>query len=309
MGGRAAVIGRRLRVVREAVLNGREFLVDWVRYVRHSTPTEGSVRADDAACHLETQIAKDSHRVEKALAMREPRGGFGAGPADRLTALLPEEGPDEPAWVVHGREALAAREGFNTTGERDPVLTVPLEPWPGLDPAVLDGFFASRYSLRHFDAEKAVTRADIERATALAQRTPSVCNRQAARVHAFLGRADVDRILPLHQGSAGFGHDIPAVVVLTVDTRLMAGAGERNQQWIDGGLFAMSFSWALHGLGIGNIMLNWSRTNAATRALRTAADIPEHEDVLMLVGLGHPAPGARRTRSPRRAPAEVLRFH
>ena len=37
--------------------------------------------------------------------------------------------------------------------------------------------------------------------------------------------------------------------------------------------------------------------------------IPEHEDVLMLVGLGHPAPGARRTRSPRRAPAEVLRFH
>ena len=48
------MIGRRLRVVREAVLNGREFLADWVRYVRHSTPTEGSVRADDAACHLET---------------------------------------------------------------------------------------------------------------------------------------------------------------------------------------------------------------------------------------------------------------
>ncbi|HHU40548.1 MAG TPA: hypothetical protein GXZ45_14870 [Propionibacterium sp.] len=71
--GPSTMIGRRLRLLREAVTQGREFTADWWRYVRYATPTEGSVRPDDEACHLETQIAKDAHRVEKALAVREPR--------------------------------------------------------------------------------------------------------------------------------------------------------------------------------------------------------------------------------------------
>lgn len=308
LGGVRNALARGIRSVREAAVDGREFWGDWRRYVRWATPTEGSVRRDDAACHVETQVAKDSHRVEKAFAVREPRRPFGAGPGERLAALLPP-GDAAADWVVHGREALAARDRWNATGERDAGLAVPVEPWPGLDADVLDRFFASRYSLRDFDPDRVVTRADVERATALAQRTPSVCNRQAARVHAYLDRAAVARVMALHQGSAGFADDIPAVAILTVDTRLMAGPGERNQRWIDGGLFAMSFAWALHGLGIGNIMLNWSRTNADTDALRRVAGIPDHEDVLVLVGMGYPREGARRTRSLRRPRDEVLTFH
>ena len=46
----------------------------------------------------------------------------------------------------------------------------------------LTDFFASRYSVRQF-AEEPVPLALIETAVRLAQKTPSVCNRQSGRVH------------------------------------------------------------------------------------------------------------------------------
>jgi hypothetical protein len=48
----------------------------------------------------------------------------------------------------------------------------------------LSGFFASRHSIRQF-SDKPVDLEMIVRAVRMAQKTPSVCNRQAARVYVF----------------------------------------------------------------------------------------------------------------------------
>jgi nitroreductase len=66
--------------------------------------------------------------------------------------------------------------------------------------------------------------------------------------------------------------------------------GERNQAWIDGGMFAMSFVLALHSLGLGTCCLNWSVEQKTDIALRAEAAIPDSEVIIMLLAIGHIPP-------------------
>ena len=52
------------------------------------------------------------------------------------------------------------------------------------------------------------------------------------------------------QGNAGFGDRVPLVLVITSDLQTFFAPEERNQAWIDGGMFAMSLVHALHSLGL-----------------------------------------------------------
>jgi len=101
---------------------------------------------------------------------------------------------------------------------------------------------------------------------------------------------------------------VPGLFVVTWDIRAFETALERNQGWIDGGLFSMTLLLALHGLGLGAVPLNWSRLNAATDELRERAALPEHENVVMLIAAGHPAEGYRVARSTRRPLSQILRI-
>ncbi len=113
--------------------------------------------------------------------------------------------------------------------------------------------------------------------------------------------------LSLQNGNSGFGSAVPTVALVTVDTQLFAGPGERNQGWIDGGLFSMSFVWALHGLGLDSCMLNLSLRNGRSDALRRTLDIPDYELPIMMIAIGYARPGHRVARSPRRPIDEIVR--
>lgn len=76
-------------------------------------------------------------------------------------------------------------------------------------------------------------------------------------------------------GNSGFGHTVPALFVITSDMRIFEKSGERNQGWVDGGLFAMALVYALHALGLGACMLNWSQDHDQDDALRAAFEIPD----------------------------------
>jgi len=174
---------------------------------------------------------------------------------------------------------------------------------------VLEHFFSSRRSVRAFDTSKKVDSVAIQQAAAMALSTPSVCNRQAWRLHVFTKSEDVSRVIRHQNGNAGFGGAVPALAVVTVDTRLFAGAAERHQRWIDGGLFAMNFAHGLHARGLATCMLNWSMKNEASNRLRESAGIPAHEDIVMLIAIGHTESEFRVARSPRRSISDVLEIH
>lgn len=135
--------------------------------------------------------------------------------------------------------------------------------------------------------------------------SPSVCNRQPWKVRVFEG-ADVADMLKYQNGNRGFRENVPMLAVISVELAHFSGAGERNQAWIEGGIFSSSLVWVLHALGLESCMLNLSITNAAADALRTAAGIPASEVPIMMIAFGYGAEGHRVARSPRRELDSVL---
>jgi nitroreductase len=146
-------------------------------------------------------------------------------------------------------------------------------------------FARCRHSIRQF-APEPVPDDQILRAVRIAQTSPSVCNRQGARVHIYSKQDKKDAILGIQKGSRGFGHLASHVVIITFDLRCLLDPGERHQAWVDGGLFAMSFLYAIHSLGLGACALQWGVAPEDDLALHAVAEIPEFEEVIMLAVVG-----------------------
>jgi nitroreductase len=151
----------------------------------------------------------------------------------------------------------------------------------------LSGFFTSRCSVRQY-SEKKVPVAEIEKAIRMAQKAPSSCNRQSARVRLLNKQADVQDALKIQNGAQGFDTVVNTVLVVTSDLSCFQSAGERYQCWIDGGMFAMSLVFALHSLGLVSCCLNWSKIKDVDVRFKRRFSIPQSESIILLVAVGYP---------------------
>ncbi|NKB56014.1 MAG: hypothetical protein GKS00_06735 [Alphaproteobacteria bacterium] len=168
---------------------------------------------------------------------------------------------------------------------------------------VAETFFDTRHSVRQF-TDLAVDRQLIEESLKRAQRTPSVCNRQCARVHVLTDSKAKAKALSFQNGNRGFGSQASVIFIVTADLSVFTDAGERFQGWIDGGMYAMSLVYALHSLGLGSCTLNWSVAPGIDRRMRSALNIPENELVIMMIAAGH-IPDSFKVASSPRLPVEV----
>lgn len=143
----------------------------------------------------------------------------------------------------------------------------------------------SRHAVRTY-SKQPVERAELEEAITLALRTPSVCNRQPARVRIY---TDVDIIREALQIQSGFGgYDLPpALVLVTADQQAFMGINEHNEGYVDGGLFAMSLLYALEACDLAACPLNTMFNANADRRTRQLLKIPDNEVFIMYIAVGH----------------------
>lgn len=279
---------------------------DFFRFMRASSSLE--------LAHNKTQllawIDADAHKLEKGLSLSAPRAGFGKGVAERLVREILtfkdkfgshdslETAIDVLAQYVefnqkhevvyealfHDIEALhKLRSHYKSLGGCDEYTKAQ---WLEQSQFDLESFVKSRRSIRHF-ADKPVDLSLIEKAVSMAMHTPTVCNRQAVKAHAYLEPASIQKVLACQQGNSGFGNQAKAALVVTVDRESFFTAAERNQCWIDGGLFSMSLVYALHALGLGACCLNWSADKTQDLGLRKVVNFKESEAVIMMIAVGH----------------------
>ncbi|WP_308796895.1 nitroreductase family protein [Agromyces silvae] len=289
----------------------RDFLRDWRRYQRFATPLVSELTDRSDPRHLETHLTKDYHRVEKGLTLPTPKRPFGSDllvRLDKVGTLADRMEAQYPARE-YAREATSALCAWNGGGDQDSTLAPVLGTAGGaLDPETARRFFTTRRSVRHFDVAREVPRAVLDSAVELAATAPSVCNRQPWKVRFFEGAAASAKALAYQNGNRGFGESVPVTAVISVDLRLFGQAGERNQAWIDGGIFLMNFVSALHALGVTSCMLNLSLTSAKADRLRDGLGLAAHEVPIAMVAIGYPATGARVARSPRRLASDVATY-
>ncbi|MDJ0733594.1 MAG: nitroreductase family protein [Nostocaceae cyanobacterium] len=281
---------------------------------------------------LRAIITKDYHRIEKGLALKNPRVGFGREVIQRLLSNLLKHqekfGSDETIQIA--LNTLFAYYYFNLEQDlkdeqlyktliklQEKIHTSESKTQQGgvfkitkgyiLKSAEipLQAFFESRYSIRNF-ASNDVEMNLIEQAVAMAQKTPSVCNRQSSKVYVFSSEEDKRKVLSYQNGNRGFGDQANKVLIVVSDLENFTTIGERNQCWIDGGMYAMSVVYALHSLGLGTCCLNWSVEPQVDMALKRATGIKDSESVIMMIAVGHLPDELKVAQSPRKKVHEVL---
>lgn len=165
----------------------------------------------------------------------------------------------------------------------------------------------SRRSIREFTPE-AVVDSDIQLAVRIAMQAPSVCNRQSARVHQFDDPDMMQAALDLQGGFRGYKMP-PKLLLVTSDLSAFVGAVERNQPFIDGGLFMMTLLLGLQQAGLGTCCLNTAMSTERENTLRKMLDIPDSEVFISFIAVGHFDPAILTPQSKRIPVDKVLVRH
>ncbi len=295
-----------LKLVRNAPRAAADYFYDAGRYFRYSSTFHYSGRASRLS-----RITAMYHSVERGLALPDPRPGFGAQNMAYLIEAIDDYvsryGIDDAlapaAGAIDGY--LRFHENIGVDAAHRPAIECVLVTLRSIRSPEHDGhtisvsraaiaratanvtadFFLERHSIRQFSGEPVRT-ADIDVAIAIAQKSPAVCNRQECRVYVVRDRGLMDDMLAIQQ-SRGFNDQIDTLLLVTNRLTAFYGMGERNQCWIDGGMFAMSLVLGLHAQGLGTCFLNWSKNASEDKAMRALLQLPPQEAIITLIAVGN----------------------
>jgi len=260
--------------------------------------------SQDAVCRLihalMKQLTIEQPSFEGAISLRTLSQYFQETPTsaldDKTVALLPTY---ELLKEIYKKASFVSEDG----GYHE-VNTDKLMQFSGIDQV---NFLKNRHSIRDF-SQILIDEDTIKEVVRIALKAPSVCNRQAWNLYALTEKSTILKALAFQNGNRGFAERIPLLFVVAVDLRNFVSVEERNQPWIDGGLFSMMLSLALYAKGIGSCMLNWCATHENDQSLRRFLNIPDHEVVIMMMAAGYPPEKVRFTASPRRETSNVVTF-
>ncbi len=310
-------------------------LKDSARYVRF---TAQNMSAKQKLTTVRARLMFHAHAIEKGLSRSNFRPGFGK-------IAVPNLAKEMNAWVEEGRStdddffkiaasvmkvyfsrhkaiktdvsefdklfSVRVRQMINESREESggvlgasDVRELMSEAGGARD--FLDVVYGRR-SIRDFSA-RPVEDEDIRRAVQIAMQAPSVCNRQAGRVHQFKDPTAIKAALDLQGGFAGYEMP-PRLLLVTSDLNAFLFAAERNQPFVDGGLFMMSLLLGLEHTGLGSCCLNTAMNPERERSIRKILNIPDNEVFISFVAVGHYDPSVLTPRSKRIGTENVLVKH
>lgn len=148
-------------------------------------------------------------------------------------------------------------------------------------------FNQNRKSIRNF-SNKPVPREMIFNAVEAAKYTPSVCNRQPWKIYYLDCNKKVVNALRFQNGNSGFRETIPGLIIVTSSNKYFPLSGERNQLWIDGGMFSMNLLFSLHACGLGACALNWGNDSFIDMRAKESIGINSDESIIMMIAVGYP---------------------
>lgn len=144
-----------------------------------------------------------------------------------------------------------------------------------------------RSSVRSFSGLPVDT-AGVRRALEAAEKTPSVCNRQSWKVYWTEDKALAAQVLR-HQRGFAYRQMPEVLLTVTVSNSAFVSPVERNQGFIDGGLYSMSVLYGLEAEGLAAVPLNACLYARDRKAVMSLLAIDESEEIIMFIAVGdHP---------------------
>lgn len=283
--------------------------------------------------NIRSRIIAHYHVIEKGLVLQDTRLGYGKEVIETLFKLLDiylqQNYPSDDPQFISALEVVEAYCDFHNSKNYDVNLVRERLPYYQkyltrkekkggyltlLKRDVLEdsrGDFEhlaySRYSIRNF-AQENVDCELIMKAIKIAQKSPSVCNRQSSFIYILADKKAKQNALSCQNGNRGFGYLADKILVVTANLRSFYSIDERNQAFIDGGMFGMSLIYALHSLGVGTCTLNWSVPPETDKKLRSFIPIKNEEVVIFMIAVGHLPEKFQVTSSPRKNTEEIVKI-
>lgn len=262
---------------------------------------------------LEGQIIKQYHVVEKGLTMPEPRLGFGRDNVNLLSnnCLLFISNYGLTSQVEHAISVIIEYYEFHKIYkfELDNFLRKKLEQISEVANKYnikiahqikisrddyfqysnndFSEFSASRKSVRNYSDEN-IPIITIDNVIELAQNTPSACNRQTSKVYVYDNKERIKKIFEVQNGNRGFGHLANKLIIIVAELGVFANPMERNQAFIDGGMYAMNILYSLHYHKIAACILNCSNIPEVDRRMREVSGIKDSEVFIAMIACGIP---------------------
>ncbi|MAM54160.1 nitroreductase family protein [Microbacterium sp. UBA3394] len=267
----------------------------------------------DRLSHVE--LRRNVHRLEKGLIMRPRRDVFAR---DYITETIEfyEEAvaqfaaapgtmeQSEMDWAhdvlteyfrsVTGDDATvdAARARFMAAGyagEFTGKVPHPKEHLSNLSYDDLERLVTQRRSVRWFD-QRPVPREEIDRALLVGRQAPTACNRLPYEFRVFDDPEAVRRVSSIPFGAAGYGHNIPAIVVVVGKLESYFSPRDRHAIYVDSSLAAMQFMLALETLGLSSSVINWPDFEPLERKMQKTLGLSMTDRVVMLIAVGYAHP-------------------
>ena len=270
----------------------------------------------------EAVITRWYHTIEKGLAYLNYRAGFGVRNIESLMSALENyvaDGYDIEApfyksalCVLHEYVSKNKAHGYEDENLEKRIAALPGTPnemggvfqfVPLSDDELkqtnYEDFTKSRHSIRHFSEER-VDPDRVKKAIALAQYTPSACNRQGWKSRMISDKDTIRKVLENQNGNAGFGHEIDTLVLITADLRYFNRERELFQVYIDGGMYAQSVLNALHYNRLGTVPLSASLLKMQEDNIRKLLSMKDSEMFILFIGVGNYPEVCQTTRSDRK---------
>ncbi|WP_413526686.1 nitroreductase family protein [Marinilactibacillus psychrotolerans] len=142
-----------------------------------------------------------------------------------------------------------------------------------------------RYSIREFGTER-INQQDVLDSIQIATKSPSVCNRQSWNVYYLKELNLIEKVLKIQGGFKGNGQNLKDLILITCDNQFMNDSRERNQAYIDGGLFTMSLIYGLESKNLATCTLNTNFTIKKDKEIRKLLDINISENFIAFIAVG-----------------------
>lgn len=263
----------------------------------------------DTQVGIEAQVIFSTHQIEKGLSHVKFRSGFGKEALADLRSGLERLPSKQSTAYVAAISAIKAyldihREIGYDLSEQKNILGKSLIEAATSCKSNISGYmlisksskqnnqnktfkelFNNRYTVREFSSEP-VDIIKIHEAISLSTKTPTVCNRQSMRVLVLKDPDLIKQALSVQNGFRGYDYP-PILTIILTDTRAFRGVTERNNQYIDGGSFMMSYLLSLEYEGLAACPLNTMFTLKEEKKARKILGLTDNYNFIAYVAIGN----------------------
>ena len=262
---------------------------------------------------LTAKITFYAHQIEKGLSHREFRAGFGKRPLTELSQVMKQY--TKQGYSKENKAYINALSCLNAYVEKHEELEEELPEHYTKNfisfqndimgcQSKIGGYekvdinqkkdnrkkdykllFENRVAIREY-SDQSVDIGKIKEAIAISMKTPSVCNRQSSRIRIITDEKLIGKALKIQGGFSGYQLP-PCLLLITTDTSAFIEIKERNQVYIDGGLFAMSILNGLEYVGLAACPLHTMFSINDEVSTRKVLKVPENENLIMYIAVGN----------------------